>query len=115
MPSHIHLLSGSQKGGPGISRFIHSLKGRIRSNLSHAGRLWQERFDDLVIKSEKQFRIKLNYIHLNPVKDRLVENAGDWPYSSYLDWKYQDDGKGILFDFERFYKGLPGEVTRQHS
>ncbi|UCE65111.1 MAG: transposase [Candidatus Zixiibacteriota bacterium] len=103
MPSHIHLLAGCKDGGPGMSRFIHSLKGRVRINLNHKGPLWEERFDDLVIKSEKQFRIKLDYIHYNPVKDNLVENPDDWPYSSFLDWKNQDDTKGILFDFDKFY------------
>jgi len=103
MPSHIHLLSGSKDGGLGISAFIHSLKGRVRINLNFGGRLWQERFDDLVIKSEKQFNIKLDNIHYNPVKDNLVANPGDWPYSSYLDWKNRDSSRGIIFNFEEFY------------
>ncbi|UCE65120.1 MAG: transposase [Candidatus Zixiibacteriota bacterium] len=115
MPSHIHLRAGSGDGGPGISRFMHSFKGRVRINLKHKGSLWQERFDDLVIKSEKQFRIKLDYIHNNPVKDGLVENAADWSYSSFSDWQNHARGKGILFEIDGFFGELPGEVTRQHS
>ena len=26
------------------------------------------------------------YIHGNPVKDGLVEDSADWPYSNYLEW-----------------------------
>jgi putative transposase len=114
MPSHVHLLAGSTAGGPGVSRFMHSFKGRVRINLNHKESLWQERFDDLVIKSEKQFRIKLNYIHNNPVKDGLVENVGDWPYSSFTDWQNGISEKGIFFEFQSFFEELPGEVTRQH-
>jgi hypothetical protein len=99
----IHLLVGSKNGGPGISTFMHSPKGRVRIDLKRRGGLWQERFDDLVIKSDKQFKIKLEYIHYNPVKDNLVKDPGDWPYSSFLDWKNQDGKRGIKFNFEDFY------------
>ena len=87
----------------GISTFIHSLKGRVRINLKHRGVFWQERFDDLVIKSDKQFRIKLKYIHYNPVKDNLVKDPSDWPYSSFLDWKNLDGKRRIKFNFEDFF------------
>jgi len=43
-------------------------------------------FDDLVISSEKQFRIKLEYIHNNPVKAGLVTTALDYPHSSARNW-----------------------------
>ena len=41
-----------------------------------------DRFDDEVIRSEKWFFQKLNYIHNNPVKAGLVEMPEDWSYSS---------------------------------
>jgi len=47
---------------------------------------WKQRFDDLVIWSEKQFRIKVEYIHNNPVKAGLVERSVDYTYSSARDW-----------------------------
>ena len=68
MPSHIHILVGSPAGGPGISIFMHSLKGRVREVLQGKGKFWQDRFDDLQITSEKQFKIKLEYIHYNPLR-----------------------------------------------
>jgi len=43
-------------------------------------------FDDLVISSEKQFRIKLEYIYNNPVKAGLVTTAVDYPYSIARNW-----------------------------
>jgi putative transposase len=110
MPTHIHLISGSPKGGPGLSVFMHSLKGRIREVLQGKGKFWQDRFDDLAIVSENQFRIKLNYVHQNPVRAGLVDLPEDWPFSCYLDWINQNSYRGIKFSFEQVF-GLSGEVT----
>jgi putative transposase len=100
MPTHVHIIAGSKEGGPGISRFMHSLKGRVRIELIDKGKLWQDRFDDLVLTTEEQFYIKLGYIHNNPVKSGLMEDPGDWEFSSYLDWEKRDSSRGIVFDFE---------------
>jgi putative transposase len=100
MPTHIHLISGSLEGGKSISKFMHSIKGRIREDLQGKGKFWQDRYDDLLLKSEKQFIIKLNYIHYNPVRAGLVENPEDWPYSSYKIWKDKITDRGIVLDFE---------------
>ena len=100
MPTHLHLIAGSNNGGPGISKFMHSLKGRIRINLIKNGKLWQDRFDDLLLTTQEQFNIKLNYIHSNPVKALLVEKPDDWLYSSYRDWQTRVTTRGIVFDFD---------------
>jgi putative transposase len=56
--------------------------------------LWKPRFDDFIIRDLEQFRIKMNYIHENPVRAGLVGNATDWRYSSASDWLL--DRKGII-------------------
>ena len=48
-------------------------------------RVWQRRFYDMNIWSEKKRLEKLNYMHNNPVKRGLVAEPGDWPWSS---WKF---------------------------
>ena len=65
-------------------------------DLDYAGtfRLWQPRYDDVIIWSAKQFKIKIEYIHNNPVKAGLVKTATDYIYSSARDWL--SDEKGIL-------------------
>jgi putative transposase len=99
MPTHLHMLLGLSRLSD-LSRFMQSYKslstrrisrlnlGDYRQRLQHDGksRLWKPRFDDLVITSEKQFRIKLEYIHNNPVKAGLVARTGDWSYSSAGNW-----------------------------
>ena len=99
MPSHLHMLLGLKKVEL-LSKFMQSFKilssklikeaapSMTTIQLSEKGRfrLWRPRFDDLIITSEEQFRIKLNYIHYNPVKAGLAENPEDWKYSSACSW-----------------------------
>jgi putative transposase len=110
MPTHLHLIAGTATGGSEISKLMHSLKGRVREDLSGKGKFWQSRFDDLVLVSKKQFSIKLNYIHWNPVRAGLAENPEDWPYSSYVDWINNDRSRGIKFIFEDIMEPS-GEAT----
>ncbi|SYZ72353.1 conserved hypothetical protein [Candidatus Zixiibacteriota bacterium] len=104
MPHHLHLLLGFPDIRK-LSRFMQSfkilsskkigellrMKGHLvgKENIS----LWQARFDDLIIVSEEQFRIKLNYIHENPVRAGLVQSATDYPYSSAGDWINEIEGR----------------------
>lgn len=98
MPNHIHLLVGAYEGGSQLSKFMHSLKGRIRKDLFGDQKIWQNRFDDLVIIGEKQFRIKLEYIHGNPVRAGLSVTQIGWFGSSALAWENRES-EFICFDF----------------
>ena len=57
-------------------------------------KLWMKRFDDEVIRDQKMFWTKLNYIHKNPVKSGLVLKAEDYKYSSARNYAFND--KSIL-------------------
>jgi hypothetical protein len=45
-------------------------------------KIWKTRFDCFVITNEKALCQKIDYIHNNPVKTRLVGRPEDWIYSS---------------------------------
>lgn len=68
-------------------------------NLGGTGnyRLWKDRFDYLMIITEKTLKIKIDYIHNNPVKAGLVENFTDWKYSSARNY-YLGDNSVINID-----------------
>ena len=51
------------------------------------------------IYSEEQFGIKLNYVHLNPVKAGVVRVASDYEFSSAKNWENGDTGGFISFKF----------------
>ncbi len=112
-PSHIHLLLGFPEIEQ-LSKIIQGYKSvtsRQVKALSIAElkdndyRLWKPRFDDLIIESEQQLKIKIDYIHNNPVKAELVEKAGDWNYSSCVDWLISRNG---LIKIDKDYKWLKG-------
>ena len=99
MPSHIHALFGFRKIEK-LSEVIQSFKGlsakKLRELLPQDDfaifyngdkfTFWKPRFDDLIILSEKQFRIKIDYIHNNPVKAGLAKQPVDYAFSSAKDW-----------------------------
>ena len=99
MPEHIHLLmSEPQKKNP--STVIQALKlgfarrvlaqARRRRNPSQASLLdavpqhvWQKRFYDFNVWSERKRIEKLRYLHRNPVKRGLVASPELWRWSSF--------------------------------
>jgi REP element-mobilizing transposase RayT len=105
MPSHLHALLGFREIER-LSQVMQSFKSlsarRIKlllpQELSEAfdrsGEFvfWRPRFDDLIIWSEKQFRIKTDYIHNNPVKAGLVKLPTDYSFSSAGDWLMDKEG-----------------------
>jgi len=50
----------------------------------HHYQVWQTRFDDLLIRTEKQYLIKSEYIHNNPLQERrcLASAPEEYPFSS---------------------------------
>jgi len=48
--------------------------------------IWTPRFDDIAIYTGEQFRVKLNYIHNNPVKAGLAVSPEDYRFSSAGAW-----------------------------
>jgi putative transposase len=101
MPEHIHLLiSEPVKGTP--STVIQVLKQRVSRRLRRKRRapaaqlnlllatgddspprFWQRRFYDFNVWSLKKKVEKLHYMHMNPLKRKLVDHPRDWPWSSF--------------------------------
>ncbi len=106
MPEHIHLLiSEPERGTP--STVMQVLKQRFarrvlrRKRRSPAQRefwpdqphVWQHRFYDFNVWSERKRIEKLRYMHRNPVKRGLVLAPEQWHWSSYRSYAYQEAGK----------------------
>ena len=69
--------------------------------------LWQRRFWEHTIRSEKDLARHVDYVHFNPVKHSLVSRVSDWPYSSFHRYVRQGllaaDWAGDMRDFEDGY------------
>jgi len=106
MPDHIHLLiSEPELGTP--STVMQVLKQRyarrrLRKRRRKAGqgelwpeaeqRVWQRRFYDFNVWSERKRVEKLRYMHRNPVKRGLVLKPEQWEWSSYRSYAYEEEG-----------------------
>lgn len=103
MPEHFHLLiTEPQHGTPSTvmqvlkQRFARQLHRKTsnaaRDDASAVGRVWQERFYDFNVWSEKKEVEKLRYIHRNPVKRGLVAEPDQWAWSSFRSYAYHEPG-----------------------
>jgi putative transposase len=97
MPEHVHLLISEPERGT-ASMVIQVLKQRISCALrkergeAKGSAVWQRRFYDFNVWSAKKVPEKLRYMHENPVKRKLVSGAGDWKWSSWLNYANGEPG-----------------------
>lgn len=99
MPEHVHLLI-SEPATSNPSVVLQTLKQKVAKQLfgmsgsetasSQRAHFWQRRFYDFNVWTEVKLREKLDYIHGNPVRRRLVSHPGDWPWSS---WGFYERGE----------------------
>jgi len=98
MPNHFHLLISIRQGNS-ISAYMRDLKKMIayeyyQMNRMQTVRFWHSRFDDFDIVNEDTYKVKLNYLHQNPVRAGLVKEPEEWAYSSAR--YYMRDEPGII-------------------
>jgi putative transposase len=112
MPNHVHLLiSEPAKGTP--SSVMQVLKQRVsrrlrrkprkevssrqlrlpfRHALNFLPQFWQPRFYDFNVWSQTKFVEKLQCMHMNPLKRKLVAHPRDWPWSSFSFYAKRESG-----------------------
>ena len=120
MPDHFHLVSNPRDGR--IREFISELKSLSAKKIVEVGiqfqfpvteedghHVWQESFKATPLWSGWMIWQKINYIHANPVKARLVRSAKDYRWSSFRsfhsqgedplevdhDWSWPDDAEKL--------------------
>ena len=76
MPDHLHALLTPSEA---IEKSVQLIKGgfsfRIKREHGMNGEIWQPGFTDHLIRDSEDWERHLNYIKLNPVKARLVEDS----------------------------------------
>lgn len=101
MPEHFHLLV-SEPQRETLSTAVQALKlGFARRLLGRAEQygveadchhIWQKRFYDFNVWTERKRIEKLRYTHFNPVKRGLVETPEQWRWSSFRTYAYREPG-----------------------
>ena len=108
MPEHIHLLIGeAERGNPSqvmqavkqgfarrVLRQLRKRRGSAQGELfaSEAEHVWQHRFYDFNVWSERKRIEKLRYMHRNPVQQGLVGEPEQWAWSSFRRYAYGEEG-----------------------
>lgn len=64
-------------------RLFISYTQAINKQYGRTGSLFQKNFKKIEVKEESHFTVLIAYIHLNPVKAKLVKSCSDWKFSSY--------------------------------
>lgn len=69
---------------------------RINKMRGESGTLWQGRFFDRVLRTVKEYRETVDYIHRNPVEATLAARPEDWPWSSASHYGRRNASDGLL-------------------
>src|ERR1700730_484743 len=85
MPDHLHLLL-TPSSTTSLEKVMQFIKGgsshQIRKARNQKMEIWQVGFHDWTIRDANDWLTKVEYIHTNPVRAKLVQRPKDWPYSS---------------------------------
>lgn len=65
-----------------------------RNKCNYRFQFWQQENHPILLDSEKKYRQKMDYLHLNPVRAGFVFQPQDWKYGSGVD--YYSNLKGLL-------------------
>jgi len=89
MPNHFHFLMRQNFKLP-ISKLVSKLgtsySKYFNKKYERVGHIFQDAFKAVRIESDSQLLWVSAYIHQNPRVAGLVENLGEYPWSSYLDY-----------------------------
>jgi putative transposase len=119
MPEHLHLLlSEPERGNP--SKVMQAIKqgfarrllprlraasdarqGNLWETAVDHGHIWQARFYDFVVLTEKKRVERLRYMHANPVRRGLVLEPQQWNWSSYRYYALAEPGIVLVDEKQR--------------
>ncbi|HLA09469.1 MAG TPA: transposase, partial [Pyrinomonadaceae bacterium] len=101
MPDHFHFISNPRDGR--IIEFMRDLKSRAAKRIVQSSKrftfpltedghqVWQESFKAMPLWTGWMIWQKINYIHKNPLKAKLVKSAKDYRWTSFRAFYSQSD------------------------
>ena len=85
MNNHYHILLETPSGN--LSQIMHHINGAYTTyfNIKYqrAGHLFQGRFKAILVEKDEYAKELSRYVHLNPVRAKIVDQPEDYPWSSY--------------------------------
>jgi putative transposase len=85
MPDHVHLVL-KPSSADRLGKTVQLIKGRFARRYNQrdgrAGAVWQSRYHERALRSERELFAAIEYVHENPVAAGLAAVASDFPWSS---------------------------------
>jgi REP element-mobilizing transposase RayT len=89
MPNHFHLMI-EQIGDIPVSNLMLKLctsyARYVNQKYKRVGHIFQDKFKAVLIENNSQLMWTSAYIHMNPVKDKIVKHPSEYLWSSYNDY-----------------------------
>ena len=110
MSNHYHIFIETRQ--PNLSRIMQYLNSSYttyyNTKRKKTGHVFHGRFKSIMVDGDSYFLELTRYIHLNPVRAKMVEYPQDYRWSSYKGYIKQKSDKYIDYDkIERYVKIKP--------
>lgn len=116
LPKHLSCILTLPKNGRDFPLRWRLIKSELSSRIAiveqrvltpqarHEGRTRQQGFWECALRDDSDFARHMDYLHYRPVKQGLVKQVADWPYSTFfqyvkqgiynLSWRPDDSAQG---------------------
>lgn len=88
MDNHVHLLLRTKEAN--ISKIMHSINTSytmyFNKKQNHKGHLFQGRYHSILVSEDEYLLTLIRYIHLNPVRAKIVQFPQEYFWSSYREY-----------------------------
>jgi putative transposase len=125
MPNHVHLLveSGSAPLGKFMQGLQQSYTQYFNRRYRKVGHLFQGRYKAIICDKEKYLLALLRYIHLNPVRARLVKRPESYAHSGHRNYLKNSTAKiidtrpvlALLGGPKRYERFVLGGMSEDHN
>jgi REP element-mobilizing transposase RayT len=101
MTNHLHLAlqAGEVSLSPGMQNLSFRYTRYVNARLKRVGHLFQGRFRAFLVDQDSYGLGLVRYIHLNPVRARMVTQAGAYPWSSHRAYLGREDLPWLTSDW----------------
>ena len=98
MPNHFHLLMETERFSLSVimQRLLTRYVKRFNFRHQRVGHLFQGRYKAILCQKDSYLQELIRYVHLNPVRAKMVKEVSAWKWSSHRE--YLGEVKGELTD-----------------
>jgi putative transposase len=117
MGNHVHLVLETTDIGGTLAEIMKGInlsyaqyyKGRYK----HIGHFWQDRYKSILVSKDNYLLACGNYVELNPVRAKIVEDPKNYKWSSYSTYAYGK--KDTIVDEHSIYIELSTDSTERRK